>query len=268
MQKQILQVTYIKAYVEITRLIAEYEVLVTSHACEDWVEQTEGSLEKEYKNKIEKYTVTVTSQAQKLETYKSRIHHAYSVEANLRAHIVALTARCNTMGATVSSLDKVRDAISVIGLCPGLGKLVFTLPEWTGTWLTDSFDTFAQTDAQIDDAMNLLCQSQAVGTDLKMRAAETSEILLRSIKGMPTTNTAPVPLMGPCPNCAGDEDEVGGPQHVSGHARICWDQGQTLSGLTRRTDCSTGVKAVLCVKEVALPTALVNPPVTTTAAFR
>jgi len=262
MQKQILQVTYIKAYVEITRLIAEYEVLVTSHACEDWVEQTEGSLEKEYKNKIEKYTVTVTSQAQKLETYKSRIHHAYSVEANLRAHIVALTARCNTMGATVSSLDKVRDAIAVIGLCPGIGKLTFTLPEWVGTFITGTFDSFTMTDAQIDDAMNLECQALKQSPTDNIRAAETSEILLRSVKGMPTTNMAALPLMGPCPNCAGDDDEPGGPQHASGHARICWDVGQTLSGITRRTDCSSGRKALLCVREVGT---LVNPTLTTAA---
>mmetsp|Transcript_16977 Transcript_16977/g.37383 ORF Transcript_16977/g.37383 Transcript_16977/m.37383 type:complete len:163 (+) Transcript_16977:1-489(+) len=162
-------------------------------------------------------------------------------------------------------------------MCPGLGKIVFTLPEWTGQWTEVDLDTINLSDDDVDNTMNLACQSQFSPTTnpanpnsfpMKIRAAETSEILLRSIKGMPTTNTAPVPLMGPCPNCAGDEDEVGGPQHVSGHARICWDQGQTLSGLTRRTDCSTGVKAVLCVKEVALPTALVNPPVTTTAAFR
>mmetsp|Transcript_78260 Transcript_78260/g.175410 ORF Transcript_78260/g.175410 Transcript_78260/m.175410 type:complete len:892 (-) Transcript_78260:84-2759(-) len=256
-QKQILQVTYIKAYVEITRLIAEYEVLITSHTCEDWVEQTEGQVEKEYKNKIEKYTVTVTSQAQKLETYKARISKAYSVEASLRLHIQQLTTRCHGMGATVSSLDKVRDAISVIGMCPGLGKITFSLPEWTGSWVQVEVDTINLSDDDVDAALNLACeQSTANDPNQKVRAAETSEILLRSVKGMPNTNTASLPLMGPCPNCAGDNDETGGPVHFSGHARICWDPGEELAGMTRRTDCTAGRKAVLCIQETEMPTGL------------
>jgi len=257
-QKQILQVTYIKAYVEITRLIAEYEVLITSHTCEDWVETTEGQVEKEYKNKIEKYTVTVTSQAKKLETFKARISKAYSVESSLRLHIQQLNTRCSSMGATVSSLDKVRDAIAVIGMCPGLGKITFSLPEWTGSWVQVEVDTINLSDDDVDAALNLACeQSTANDPNQKVRAAETSEILLRSVKGMPNTNTASLPLMGPCPNCAGDNDETGGPVHFSGHARICWDPGEELAGMTRRTDCTAGRKAVLCIKEVELP--LVNP---------
>merc|ERR1719436_1236766 len=40
------------------------------------------------------------------------------------------------------------------------------------------------------------------------RAAETSEIMLRSIEGIPAKNTAIPALIGTCPHCEGDEDEA------------------------------------------------------------
>merc|ERR1712113_1183306 len=62
------------------------------------------------------------------------------------------------------------------------------------------------------------------------------------------TNTMSVPLVGTCPNCEGDADEDPSIlSHASGHARVCWDPAATLDTINRRTDCSSGRKAVLCV---------------------
>jgi hypothetical protein len=174
------------------------------------------------------------------------------------------------MDATVSSLDKVRDAIHIIGACPGLGTIEFKVPTWTGVWKEAVFDTEAKTDDMIDAEMNELCASNTFSDaslmetspttiqplPKKYRAAETSEIMLKAIDGLPQTNTAGVPLMGTCPNCQGDPDEAGGPQHASGHARVCWQPDSFLLTQYRNTDCSSGgLKAVICVEEIQLPTA-------------
>merc|ERR1719203_2457662 len=123
--------------------------------------------------------------------------------------------------------------------------------------------------------MNALCASAAAhpysgaGHDheQKYRAAETSEIMLRTVEGCPPTNTAEIPLMGTCPNCEGDDDEAPAPynphdgsayddsppRHASGHARVCWDPAAPLTTEGRRTDCHGGKKAILCVIDQALP---------------
>jgi hypothetical protein len=262
-----LQVVYIRAYIELTRLLAEYEVIIHQHTCDDWVSQTEGAQEKILNNKMVKMTTTVSSFQHKLETYRMRLEAAYRLEVQLRAHIQNLITKCGEMDATVSSLNKVRDAIQVMGVCPGLGRITFNIPKFTGQILTGTFDTYTRTDAEIDAEMNQLCaanppssfslaQSQSNSARAEItylfRAAETSEIMLRAIENMPQTNTASIPLMGSCPNCDGSEDQEGSPQHASGHFRVCWDPEVNLEHNTKRRDCSSGRKAVMCVAEQTL----------------
>merc|ERR1712048_424708 len=183
----------------------------------------------------------------KMESYRAMIEESYRAEATLRMHIIQLTRRCHEMDATISSLDKVRDAIHVLGVCPGMGRLEFPLPVWMGVWAEGNFDTISMSDAEVDEEMDALCARQS--SDQKLRAAETSEIMLRTIEKAPKVNPARVPLMGTCPNCEGDEDDPDGTQHVSGHARVCWDTAAPLSATSKRTGCSAGKKAVLCVVE-------------------
>jgi hypothetical protein len=266
-----LQATYIKAYVEITRLVAEYEALINGHNCQDWVYHEEEYREKALKEKQTVLITTVTTFEQKLVAYKVRIREAYQAEWKLRVHIEELTMRCKSMDATVSSLDKVRDAIHIIGACPGLGAIEFKIPTWTGFWKEAYFDTIGKTSDMIDAEMNQLCASNPFSdSDMSMmetspptiltlpkkyRAAETSEIMLKAIDGMPQTNTAGLPIIGTCPNCQGDPDEADGPQHASGHARVCWQPDSVLVMQYRSTDCTAGRKAVVCVEEIQLPTA-------------
>jgi hypothetical protein len=262
-QKHILQVVYIKAYIEITRLLAQYEVVIHTHTCEDYVWETEGQTEKLLEGKMVKMTTTVSSYTHKLEQYQVRIKAAIKLEVSIRSHITLLTTKCGEMDATISSLDKVRDAIHVLGVCPGLGRLTFTLPQFTGQMLDGDFDTTAMTDASVDEKMNALCAANPPNSLLQTqtspgpveviyhyRAAETSEIMLRSIEGIPLRNTAAVPLLGTCPNCAGLDDEPDADVvHLSGHFRVCWDPEAALNAIQKRKDCSSGKKAVMCVKE-------------------
>jgi hypothetical protein len=203
-----------------------------------------------------KMTTTVSVFTHKLEAYRTRIQASFRLEVNLRSHIAALVSRCGEMTATVSSLDKVRDAIRVLGVCPGLGRLTFVIPKFTGQLLAEDFNSMASTDPEIDEAMNALCASNAPNEEppspaIKYiyRAAESSELLLRSIEDMPSSNTASVPLMGTCPNCEGTPDVPDGVQHASLHSRICWDPDAEINGVTKRRDCSTGRKAVMCVQD-------------------
>lgn len=261
-QVHALQVVYIRAYVEITRLLAEYEVIIHTHSCREYTNQIEGNKEKDMENQIVKVTKIVSEYTHKLEMYKARITSAYALEVQLRAHVKMLVTRCGAMSATVSSLDKVRDAIHVLGVCPGLGRITFIIPKSTGQYRQAQFLPTQFDDATIDAAMNALCANECAsslaqtGSDQRpaittvCRAAETSELMLRSIQDAPATNGAGVPLMGTCPNCEGDSDDPDGAQHISGHFRVCWDDGKALTPFDKRTDCSDGgQKAVLCVED-------------------
>merc|ERR1719183_1365688 len=106
-------------------------------------------------------TTTITSYTEKLTLYRERIQGAITLEINLRTHIAALVQRCGEMEATVSSLDKVRDAIQVMGACPGLGRINFVIPKFTGQVLVETFNTMSATDEEIDEAMNKLCSDNA-----------------------------------------------------------------------------------------------------------
>jgi hypothetical protein len=257
-QKHALQVVYVRAYVEITRLLAQYETLIHSNTCDDYVWETEGGQEKILEGKLVKMTTTVSSYTHKLEAYRSRIEHSMKLEGHLRQEITLLAQRCGEMEATVSSLDKVRDAIEVMGVCPGLGRITFVVPRYSGEAPIATFDLVNLTDAQIDQRLNNLCvqtlPTPAVenGMTQLIRAAETSEFMLRSVDELPSNNIASVPLIGTCPNCEGDDDQQGGPQHVSGHSRVCWDPSAQLDASSKRTDCTgwNGRKAVMCVSEV------------------
>jgi hypothetical protein len=261
-QKYALQAVYVKAYVELTRLLAQYEYELQSHTCEDFVYESEGKQEKAFEEREVKLTTTIHSYEHKLEAYQMRVKEAYHAEAKLRIHIKTLTARCKEMDATVSSLGKVRDAIHVLGVCPGLGSLTFQIPRWTGAWKERSFDSTALTDEEIDKLANDLCAAEHENDQYDdhpgllriFRAAETSEILLRSLENMPATNTAATPLLTTCPNCEGDDDDQedpDAPRHASGHYRICWDPDASLDAHGKRTSCTAGTKSVLCVEEMS-----------------
>merc|ERR1712217_848676 len=103
-------------------------------------------------------TVKVISWETKLLSYRARISAAYRAEAKLRIHIQQLTFKCQNMAATVSSLDHVRDAIHVLGACPGLGRITFITPSWEGKYAIVSIDAITQDDQTMDLKMEQACK--------------------------------------------------------------------------------------------------------------
>lgn len=238
-QKEELEKTYVKAYVALSRLKSEYEVLVKSTACEDPInveyQDRSGPLQK----KSDKLSTQSMEAAEDLKELKPHLDKAQEAENKLRNQVETLTEQCGQLGPTLSDLDKVRDAIAGLSLCPGLGRVEFRIPEWTGKWAAFSQNSRTQDDKQIDQAMAWACNRQTEGS----RPAEVGEIQERTIMHMPENNTAKEPLIGTCPQCAGKEDKM----YKSGHARICWEPGKPLNVDSQSDSCGQGRKVVVCV---------------------
>jgi len=249
-----LKQTYGSAYVKLSRLVSEYEELKDSDACEVSVRQVAKQKSRPLQLQMQSASQRLTVLTQGLQAFRARIEQAWKAEKQLRLELETLAKRCKSMDDTVESLDKVRTAIHIMDACPGLNKIQFYVPLWLGSWVTGTFNIVDKSDDMVDKEMNALCARQTMSTypahvkpGTQPRAAETSEIEQMTVEGMPVENTAPVPLMGVCPNCEGEKDVNLGVTHASGHARICWDPDSQLGEKGRRMDCSKGKKAVMCV---------------------
>jgi hypothetical protein len=245
LQKSILEKAYVKAYVELARLIDEYDQMCSSNA-------EETALEDEYNNKKdplqtenENLNNAIDKSTESLQGLKPKLQDALNAEARLRDHIQVLSNECSQLNATESSLDQVRLAIQALEACPGLVRPEFHIPEWVGNWTTFQLDN-QKTDLQNDDAMLAACQA-AFGEET--RPAEVGEIEAHSIEGAPVmNNTADVPLLGACPRCEGRADNDTGLVNAQGHARACWFPGTPLTAASRQ-DCSKNLKAIMCVTD-------------------
>ena len=120
--------TYYKAYLEITRLITEYEVLVNSTTCVDAVTDECNEQDAQWSLKLDKRTQRLSELTQRASSVKGHITVQSKAEKHLTAHIQSLTVACADLDETVSSLNKVRDAIRIVDVCAGLGRSVSTSP--------------------------------------------------------------------------------------------------------------------------------------------
>jgi uncharacterized protein YkwD len=243
-EREALQTTYVKAYVELSRLAKQYEELANSTACSDGIKDRYKNSRQPLEADADRLSSEVSDLVAAIEALRPRLEDTTKAESKLRGQIRDLTDQCGAVAPTVSDLDKVRDAIHALSDCPGLSRVKFTLPKWTGTWVTFNQNAIASNDQSQDAAMNAACQKASAGS----RAAEVDEIQEQTIEGIPSTNTSPNPLIGTCPNCEGKTDET----YASGHARVCWDPEQPLTLKERSETCGNGKKALLCVAEQAL----------------
>eukprot|EP00927_Polykrikos_kofoidii_P032660 TRINITY_DN2775_c0_g1_i1.p1 TRINITY_DN2775_c0_g1~~TRINITY_DN2775_c0_g1_i1.p1 ORF type:complete len:781 (-),score=159.16 TRINITY_DN2775_c0_g1_i1:106-2448(-) len=243
-----LQLTYVKAYVELSRLVSNYEEDANSTACMNGVEEECTIRRAPWEEKTEVLTKTISEEMLKLTSLRTRLITSTRAEVMLRKHVIELQESCADMDETMSSLDKVREAIRVMGLCPGLSRVTFAVPVWTGVWKKGAFDATKHTDEEIDAMMDLACSDGWDSDGPTPRAAEVSEIAQMTIEGLPMNNTAPVSVMGACPGCAGRPDTEGGTSHPSGHARRCWLPQTPFSVATLEDECGSHAnKAVVCV---------------------
>merc|ERR1719327_347201 len=238
-EKEILEKVYVKTYVELSRLKDEYNELANSTACFDNVKSLYKSKKVPIQEKIDELIKDTTEKIKELEGLRPRLESATEAERKLRKHIETLTEECTQLPETISNLDKVRDAIEALSKCPGLSRVQFSLPKWTGIWVPFELEAKDMTDGEQDKAMDTACAKAAEGS----RAAEVGEIAEQTVEGIPETNTAELPLIGTCPHCQGDAAA----DFPSGHKRTCWKQGANLTSEAKSTNCASGQKTLLCV---------------------
>jgi len=238
-EKEKLEETYVKAYVELSRLKAEYEALSKSTACFDAVNEEYNNQAPPLQEKAEKLAQLSKEAAEELKELKPRLNSAIEADKKLRKQVNDLNEECEDLPETISDLDKVRDAIRALSLCPGLYRPEFKMPKFVGKYVTFPQDATKQTDTEQDKAMQWACNEAFTGS----RAAEFVEIEQRVVLDVPVKNESPNPLLAVCPNCAGEEDTA----YKSGHARNCWAPDAPLNGDGVNNKCGKGTKAVICV---------------------
>jgi predicted nuclease with TOPRIM domain len=244
-EREELDEQYEESYKKIAEEISEFEAEVASTTCEDTANQNHQQRITPPQTQQAQLSQTLTDQTGQLQSYRTQLQDAADTEADLRGRIADIASRCETIDEVTESLDRVRDAIHILDLCPGLGRLDFTLPQFVGSWVVLDVEADLR-DAEIDAEMYTMCRGLESGGGVP-RPAETAEIQQSAVDGAPESNTATVPLMGTCPGCEGTADSESGVSHPSGHARICWDPDATLNEDGRREDCGHGRKAIMCV---------------------
>jgi len=239
-EKKNLEETYVKTYVELSRLKAEYSELANSTACFDNVKAQYDVKKAPIQEDIDALIKSIDKKVKSLQGLRPRLQDALSSESALREQITKLSEECAALPETISDLDKVRDAIHALSECPGLSRVQFAIPKWIGKWVTFDQDAASMTDEKQDAAMNAACEAAAKGS----RAAEVGEIEEQTVEGMMEANTAESPLIGACPNCAGNPGK-----YASGHARVCWNAGEELIHDSKNKACGVGLKAIMCVMD-------------------
>jgi predicted nuclease with TOPRIM domain len=223
-EKKTLLEVFIKVYVQLARLINDYEEQTTTGyesektAVEDQCRDRRQPLQEE----TSRIASLVTEKVKKLEELRPKLEDATDAEAKLREQVKKLTDECALLPSTTSDLDKVRDAIKALSLCPGLSKVQFKIPTFLGSFVDFTGDAEKSTDAELDAAMTAACRTAFSTTNpgVEIRAAEVPELVQNATHNMPLTNTADKPLLAACHGCEGDADALSGASHKSGHARF------------------------------------------------
>jgi len=246
-----------KPFKELTRQVAENEDAVEDTSCEDTVHEELKNKVAPIQKDIEKFATKLEDATKDLSELRPRLDSVKPTQQKLKEKVDKLGEECESLPEVMKDLDKIKDVIKIMDKCPGLGKAKINIPTWIGEWVTVQQNA-DESDEALDARLNEACGA-AKGVEGPVRAAEVGEILAVSVVGMPSTNTAKDTLIGACPFCAGDDDSKTGMKHAAAHARIGWDAGVAISEATKRKDCSSGMRAVLCVKDSAAPTIDVGP---------
>jgi len=250
-EKATLVEVFVKVYVQLARLINDFEEQTTTgyesekKAVEDQCRDRRQPLQDE----TSRLASQVTDKVKELEELRPKLEDATDAEAKLREQVKKLTDECALLPSTTSDLDKVRDAIKALSLCPGLSKVQFKIPTFLGTYIDFNGDATQSTDAELDTAMSTACQNtfSTNHPGVTIRAAEMAELVQNATHNMPLTNTASKPLLVGCRGCEGDADAISGQSHKSGHARICFEPGASFKLSSARRNCATGPFSIACV---------------------
>jgi hypothetical protein len=256
-EKATLIEVFVKVYVELARLINDYEEQTTT-GYETEKNAVEGQCRdrrQPLQDETSQIASQVTNKVKELEELRPKLEDATDAEAKLREQVKKLTDECALLPSTTSDLDKVRDAIKALSLCPGLSKVQFKIPTFLGSFLDFSGDASQSSDTELDAAMTSACQNTFSSTTpgVEIRAVTMAELVQNATHNMPLTNTADKPLLVACHGCEGDADALTGATHPSGHSRICFEPGSTFKLASARRNCATGPFSIACVA-IAAPT--------------
>jgi len=246
-EKEKLVETFVKVYVDLAREIQAKETETT----EGYEAEKEALKTKcdDQKKPLEKDAAKIAEEAsekiKELEKLRPRLEDAKDSTTKLEEQVKKLTDESALIPKALTDLQKVRETIKALSLCPGLTRGILMVPTFID-YIEFTEDATKTSDADIDKKMKAACQS-AFKRDGEVLAASVAELAQNSIHEMPLTNTADKPLIGTCPQCEGDSDKAGGPTHKDGHARICWAAGADLTLASQRKDCATGPFKVACV---------------------
>jgi len=230
------------SYVSLTRIIEEYEQVVHSTVCEETVVQAYTQESTAIQEDANKACSAVQEAIAKLELYKFQYQSSTKTEYDMETTIQTLIKQCGSLTATETYLGDVKVTLGALGKCPGLGDVSFKLPTWTGAWAR--FEQDRSQDASVTDSqMHAECVRKfGAGA----RPAEVGEIDSQGIEGMPSTNTADLPVLPACPNCKGDFSPG---LTATGYGRVCWDPSAPLTREGQRRNCGGGPRSILCVLE-------------------
>mmetsp|Transcript_31321 Transcript_31321/g.68637 ORF Transcript_31321/g.68637 Transcript_31321/m.68637 type:complete len:479 (-) Transcript_31321:57-1493(-) len=157
----------------------------------------------------------------------------------IERHYNTTKALCRTTGVVQSYVSQVRVMVGALGDIPSLRNLPQIKFLGTATTLVN---TRTMENDAIDDDLDEACQEMH-GTPgaQSVRAATVSEILERSVTGLPQQNVADRPVIGRCPSCTGARSEK------DGVGRTCWKTGKTM-GHETMSSCHAGYVAAACVQ--------------------
>lgn len=251
---EVLQKVYVKTYVDLARLIQAYEEQTTVG-----YETSKKAIEDQYRdrrdpiqNEASKLAGKLTEKIKELEELRPELEDALEAYHKLREQVGKLTEQCKALPETVTDLNKVRDAIKALSLCPGLTSAKFIIPTWVGSYTVFDEPLANLSDAQYDALMTATCAkafgNQFPANEYVLRAASVAEIEANAVLDLPTENLADTPLIGPCPGCEGDENDAA----ANGHLRVCWKSGSSLTMKERLLTCNEGRKSLACVRATEL----------------
>merc|ERR1719321_354506 len=101
-ERDTLEKTYVKAYVELSRMKAEYEELANSTSCFDAINEQYNSRHPPLQDASDKISSQINFKIKALQELRPRLDAAKKSEAKLRAQVTQLTGQCKNVGATVS----------------------------------------------------------------------------------------------------------------------------------------------------------------------
>merc|ERR1719473_589263 len=233
---EILQKVYIKTYVDLARLIQQYEEHTTEgyKAAKEAIEDQCRDRREPIQNDASTLATQVSEKVKTLEELRPKLEDALEAYHKLKEQVRKLGEQCEALPETITDLDKVRDAIKALSLCPGLNKARLIVPKWVGQYANIDGAASEMKDDEYDVMLLETCEKYFGGDypDKVLRAASVAEIAAGAVLELPLNNTAETPLIGACPSCEGHEDEGAS----SGHLRVCWKPGAELNNDGRNLD--------------------------------